>query len=245
MHKKHQPDLERHLFTRGKDDESHGLLKTISRTVCGLIFLAAATIVLLNVFGVITLTINIGILVAITALAIIAVYSAFHFFWVGFFFLAATIVTIMNANDLVFSLDGQAIGNLYIAAALLTIAFHVISRKSAIVLKIGSQDADANFGSAVKYFEDELDTANLECNFGSIKAYFENAKPKNGEATVNLECNFGGIELYVPKSWRVIDKTHTAFGGTEEKNHPSPTKDSPTLTITGEVNFGGLTIIYV
>jgi len=236
--------IESHLFTRGKNDsEPRSPLKTISRTLCGLAFIAAAAIVLLNIFGVITLTVNIGILIAITALAILAIYSAFHFFWIGLFFSAAVIVTIMNANGLYFSLDGQAIGNLYIAATLLTIAFHIIFRKN--VFFFYRQGADANFGSTVKYFENELDTANLECNFGSIKAYFENAKPKNGKATVNLECNFGGVELFIPKNWKVIDKTHTAFGGTEEKNRPAPTKDSPILILTGEINFGGLTIVYV
>ena len=225
-----------------KCKKSRGPLSIISRTLCGLVFIAAAVLVLLNIFGVITLTINIGILVALATLAIIAIYSAFHFFWAGLFFLAATIITIMNTNDLVFSLDGPAIGNLYIAATLLTIALHVIFRKK---IFCSGKDADATFGSTVRYFENELDTANLECNFGSVKAYFENAKPKNGKATVHLDCNFGGVELYIPKTWTVIDKTQTAFGGTEEKNRPAITKDSPILTLTGEVNFGGLTIIYV
>jgi len=213
----------------------------VLRTICGLLFVAAATLVILNIFGVITLAVNIGIIVAITALAIVAIFSIFHFFWAGFFFLIAAIITIMNANDLVFALDGSAIGNLFIAAALLTVAFHVIFRKKFFP---HGQNADANFGTAVKYFENELDTASLDCNFGSVKAYFENAKPKNGEATVKLDCNFGSIELYVPKTWRVVDKTHSSFAGTEEKNHPSPVKDSPVLTLTGEINFGGLTIIY-
>ncbi|MCL1839454.1 hypothetical protein FWF89_00405 [Candidatus Saccharibacteria bacterium] len=225
-----------------KDKKCRRPINIIFRVICGLIFITAATLVLLNIFGAITLTVNIGILVAILTLGIVAIYSAFHFFWGGLFFLSAAIVTIMNANGLVFDLDGQAIGNLYIAAALLTVAFHVIFRKRIFP---HSRDADANFGATVKYFEDELDTATLDCNFGSVKAYFENAKPKNGEATIKLDCNFGGIELYIPKTWRVIDKTHSSFAGVEEKNHPAPTKDSPTLTLTGEINFGGLTIIYV
>jgi len=228
-----------------KSGKSCRPLSIISRIFCGLVFIAAATLVILNIFGVIALTINVGILVALTALAIVAIYSAFHLFWAGLFFLAAAIITIMNANDLVFSLDGAAIGNIFIAAALLTVAFHIIFRKSALSLKFGKQGGDANFGSAVRYFENELDTADLECNFGAIKAYFENAKPKNGKATVNVDCNFGGVELYVPKTWVVIDKVSAAFGGTEEKNRPVTTKDSPTLTLTGECNFGGLTIIYV
>ena len=187
----------------------------LARIVCGLVFLAAATLVLLNIFNVITLTINIGILIALTALAILAIYSAFHLFWIGLFFLSAVIVTIMNANNIYFELDGAAIGNLYIAAALLSIAFHIIFKNSTLSIKFGHDSADANFGSAIKHFESELETAELECNFGSIKAYFENAELKDGKATVKIDCNFGGIEIYVPKTWKVIDKTRTAFGGTE------------------------------
>jgi hypothetical protein len=122
----------------------------------------------LSIFGIVSLSINIGILVALTALAIVAIYSALHFFWAGFFFLAATIITIMNSNGLVFSLSGSAIGNLYIAAALLTIAFHVIFKKGVSFYK---QSADANFGSTVKYFENELDAAKLECNFGTVRRF--------------------------------------------------------------------------
>ena len=243
MEKQHKPgkDREQHVSCRDYD-KSRSPLAIVSRIACGLVFIAAATLVLLNIFGVISLTVNIGILVAITALAIVAICSAFHAFWGGLFFLAATIVVIMNANGLVFDLSGVAIGNLYIAATLLTIAFHLIFRRKFFS---HSSHTDATFGSAVKYFNDELDTATLECNFGAVKAYFENATPKNGSATVNLDCNFGGIELYIPKSWKVLDKTRSTCSGTEEKNHPTITDSSPTLTLTGELNFCGITITYV
>ncbi len=219
-------------------------MRTASRIACGIIFVAAAVLVLLNVFGVITLTINVGILVALAALAIIAVYSAFHLFWAGFFFIAATIIVIMNSQGLVFDLNGQGIGGLYIAAALLTVAFHLFVRKSIFGLSLGSR-TDANFGSTAKYFDDELSAESLECNFGSIEAYFENAKPKDNQAKVHLECNFGSIELYVPKAWKVIDHTRTSFGSVNEKNHPVVTEKSPVLTLEGECNFGSITIIYL
>ncbi len=227
-----------------KNNKHKRPLAVIGRILCGLVFVAAAVLVLLNIFGVVTLSINIGILIAITALAIVAIYSAFHLFWGGLFFLAATIIVIMNANDLFFSLGGAQIGNLFIAAALLTVAFHVLF--FAVKKKFGPANrTDATFGAAVKYFDDVFETANLECNFGSVKAYFENANLKGGKGLVNIECNFGGIELYVPKTWRVVDNTHAAFGASEEKGRAQTTAKSPVLTLKGEVNFGGLSIIYV
>ncbi len=219
-------------------------LNTASRIACGIVAIAAAVLVLLSSFGIITLGINIGILVAIAAIAVIAIYSAFHFFWAGFFFLAATIIVIMNANGLYFDLEGSAIGGLYIAAALLTVAFHLFFRKSVFGISIGS-DHDATFGSATRYIEDEFEFEKLECNFGSIKAFLEQAKPKNGHATIDVECNFGGIEIYVPKTWKVIDRVTCSFGNFEQKNRSSTSEKSPTLTITGECSFGAVTVVYI
>ncbi len=219
---------------------------TAARISAGIVFLVASALVLLNVFGVITLGVNIGILVALAALAIVALYSMFHMFWIGFFFIAATIVTIMNANGIVFDLTGAAIGNIYIVAALLSIAFHILFKRSTFNLGIGvGGDSSASFGNSVKYFEDEFDRASLECNFGGIKAYFENATPKHGEARIDVECNFGEIELYLPKNWRVVDRTHAAFGDSREKGEPVFNANSPTVTIVGEVNFGSLRIVYI
>lgn len=220
-------------------------LAVISRTLCGLVFLAAATLVLLDIFGVIVLGVNIGIMAALTALAIVVIYSALHLFWPGVWFILAAMVTIMNANQIWFNLDGGVIGNIFIAAALLTVACFVLFRRSRFSLTSFGGDESTTFGSSVKYFEYELDKARLECNFGTIKAYFENAKPKHGRVDLDLECNFGNIELYLPKNWRVINGIETAFGGTVEKNKPSLSEKSPVITLSGEVNFGGLTITYV
>jgi len=218
------------------------------RIFCGLVFIAAATLILLQTFGIVTIDINIGILAALTALAVLAIVFLFHLFWAGFFFLVATIITIMNANDIVFSLTGTAIGSLFIAAALASFAFHIIffsARKKFSKHRKFGHHAGSTFGSATKHFDGELDTASLECNFGGVKAYFEKATLKDNEATLNIDCNFGGVELFVPKSWRVTDKTKFAFGASDEKNRPTLTDSSPTLTITGEINFGGLVITYI
>jgi len=218
------------------------------RIFCGLVFIAAAALILLQAFGVVTIDINIGIFAALTALAVLAIVFLFHLFWAGFFFLVATIITIMNANDICFSLSGNAIGSLFIAAALASLAFHLIffsvRKKFFKHYRLGHH-ADSTFGSVTKHFDGELDNVSLECNFGAVKAYFEKATLKDNKAILDIECNFGGVELFVPKSWRITDKTKSAFGASDEKNRPTLTNSSPTLTITGEINFGGLVITYI
>lgn len=102
-----------------------------------------------------------------------------------------------------------------------------------------------NFGSAVKYVNsDNFEFAALECSFGAMKVFFDNATIQNGNATIELDVSFGGVELYLPKHWSVVNQTDTAFGGVDEKNHNS-TNGSPVVTLTGDVNFAGVTIIYV
>ena len=103
----------------------------------------------------------------------------------------------------------------------------------------------AHFGSSIKYINsDEFVSAYLEANFGEIKAYFDNAIMKGTEASVNIDNNFAGMELYVPKTWRVVNKLDSAFGGVDEKGHSAP-DGVHTLYLHGDNNFGGITIIYI
>lgn len=114
----------------------------------------------------------------------------------------------------------------------------------------GGQDdsrfyCETHFGSAVKYVNSShFEYASLECSFGAMKVYFDNAQILKGSATIDLDVSFGGVELYIPKHWAVINQTDTAFGGIDEKNRCEST-GSPVVTITGDVSFSGVTIIYI
>ena len=102
-----------------------------------------------------------------------------------------------------------------------------------------------NFGSAVKYVNsDHFEFADLECSFGGMKVFFEHTRIPSGNATVNLDVSFGGVELYIPKEWNVVNCTDAVFGGLEEKGH-NRSNGSPVLTLTGDVSFSGVTVIYV
>lgn len=104
---------------------------------------------------------------------------------------------------------------------------------------------NARFGSAVKYVNSDcFEYASLECGFGGIKVFFDNAKIPGGKAVIDLDVSFGGVELYIPKEWNVVDHTDTHFGGVEEKNR-CRTAGTPVVTLTGDINFSGVTIVYI
>jgi len=105
---------------------------------------------------------------------------------------------------------------------------------------------NVNFGSASRYLHaDELETVRLSCNFGGMEIFFDQAKLSTSGATVYLDCKFGGIDLYVPRHWRVEEQIGCVFGGVDRCRHDDITADSPTLTIKGNVMFGGVDITYI
>lgn len=102
-----------------------------------------------------------------------------------------------------------------------------------------------SFGSSIKYINsDNFEYATIRCSFGSMRVYFDNALIQKGNATINLDVSFGGVELFIPKTWTVINTADFTFGSMDEKNH-NQSSGVPTLTLTGDANFAGVTIIYI
>lgn len=102
-----------------------------------------------------------------------------------------------------------------------------------------------NFSSAVKYVNiDCFEYASLECSFGGMKVFFDNAQIPGGNATIDLSVSFGGVELYIPKEWYVNNQTDCVCGSVDEKNH-NRSSGCPMVTLTGDVSFSGVTIIYI
>ena len=102
-----------------------------------------------------------------------------------------------------------------------------------------------SFGSTVKYVNsDDFKYARLDASFGAIKAYFDNAQVRGGKAEINLDVSFAGVELYIPKHWTVINNVSAFAGAVDEKNR-SQSDGTVNVHLTGGINFGGVTVIYV
>lgn len=108
-----------------------------------------------------------------------------------------------------------------------------------------SVNCSALFGSKTEYLHSpNLHYAELTSTFGGMKVYFDRAMLANNAATANLSCSFGVIELFIPHDWKVVERVNCAFGDISKKNRPG-VLGSNVLTLTGNVNFGGVSIIYI
>ena len=101
------------------------------------------------------------------------------------------------------------------------------------------------FGASIKYINtNSFEKGNFECSFGAMKIYFDNAVMSHNSAVVRIDASFSGVELYVPKTWKVDDKTSVFLGGVSEKNSSNESA-MYTLTLVGDVSFAGIEIIYI
>lgn len=102
-----------------------------------------------------------------------------------------------------------------------------------------------SFSGSIKYINtDKFEQANLQCKFGDMKVYFDNATMAKESAVVKLEASFCGIQLFIPRTWRVENRTNASFGSVEEKNRRDSVTTN-TLTLIGDVSFSGVEIIYI
>lgn len=105
------------------------------------------------------------------------------------------------------------------------------------------------FGSAVKYVTGEVSQIRLDNAFGSMEVYFSDAILKDHAVNVYVDSSFGRVVLYIPRNWRVINNTTSAFAsgttnGTREGGQDSLSAED-TLYLSGEVAFGALVVRHV
>lgn len=255
-------------FESWADGRCGGKRHVFWRVFWGLFFIVAAGAIAAQIFGWLTFSINIWWLVLAIFLFAMMIASIANLNWFGVFMPLACIVTIVNyqTNWFNLNLSGQEIGGVFIIAGLLSIAFSILfHRKSYHKLghRVGLKNAEnfsrktssdderevtiaARLGEAVRYIEsNQLEKVFIDCVMGSIKVYFNNAELTNSELVVNVQATMSGIEMYVPRSWRVVTDLNVVAGGVDEKNHAKLTADSPVMRLTGNMNLGGIEIIYI
>ena len=77
-----------------------------------------------------------------------------------------------------------------------------------------------------------------------MKVYFDRAHVGENGAVINIDASFSGIELYIPKTWKLVNNMNVSLAGVEEKNSRNVTEEV-TVTLTGDIKFSGIEIIYV
>jgi predicted membrane protein len=258
-------------WTDGGDFRCHTFTRSLGgkhiifwRVFWGLFFLVAAGAVLAQIFGWLTFSINIWWLILGIFLLAIMVASIINLNWFGVFVPAACMTTIINyqTNWFDLNLTGQKIGGLFAVAVLLTIAFSILFHRKSyreihrwVDNKHGSNHTSrgdrevtvsARLGEAVRHIESKkLERVYIDCVMGSVKVYFSGAKLVDNKLTIHVNCSLGGVELHVPRNWRVASGLDASLGGVSKKNHAELKPNSPTVHLTGNVNLGGVEIIYI
>jgi predicted membrane protein len=107
-------------------------------------------------------------------------------------------------------------------------------------------EAKMSFGSSTKYLHtDNLQGGHFTVSFGSLEVYFDQTQIAPEGAEVSVDCSFGELKLYVPKHWKVIDKISTNLGDTHYQNRNVLGENPPTITFSGNVQFGTIEIQYI
>lgn len=98
-----------------------------------------------------------------------------------------------------------------------------------------------NFGSRAVYIDAATFTERtVENNFGHMVVKFENPEAYAGGGLLRVENNFGSVEIRVPAGWSLDCRFDNSFAGVD--NRFGRGGDGPSLMITGETNFGHVTI---
>ena len=103
---------------------------------------------------------------------------------------------------------------------------------------------EATFADNIKYVRSQnFKGADIHAKFGAAKVYFDGCTVSPEGATIHLDVNFAGVEIYLPRSWNVDNQIRAFFGGSD--GFIPSTGEGPKVTLTGEINFGGVEIKYI
>jgi len=227
----------------------------VGKVIWGLLFIAAAGIVILNVLGLMG-EVNAWTLIISIPLAFGIIYSTIKFEWSGTFLLSAVLAFIYRRNIEELLNIELNIFILFGVAILLMIGFYILFGKrqpkydTPKFLNNSSNPATGEklffaaerFSGTVKYINStNLSYLGIKNQFAGMDVYFENTTLTPGGATVNIENSFGGVELHIPREWNVIDKVSNFAGGIDYPEF-AWVEGAPTLTICGKNSFGGIDV---
>ncbi len=89
-----------------------------------------------------------------------------------------------------------------------------------------------------------LSKGSADMSFGEMTIDLSGCEEIAENCTLDLNCSFGELDLLVPRRFRVIPRSSTAFASVETKGSPSPdAKD--TIYVNCDVSFGQILIRYI
>lgn len=109
-------------------------------------------------------------------------------------------------------------------------------------VKASDDDVVAILGSSdQKNMSDNFTGSKATAILGGAKIDIRKTTIKKS-ATVEVFVIMGGVELVVPRGVIIRNQTNAILGGVENKTDQEVTKNSPVLTVVGDVVMGGVEI---
>jgi len=103
---------------------------------------------------------------------------------------------------------------------------------------------NVNIGGVIWHlYADNLKTVKLKCKFGVLNVFFKHAVPSPNGVVVEVNLEYGGIWLNVPRHWRIINMMGDSV--CIDKIFDVAPDNAPRLTLTGNVSFGGVNVLYI
>lgn len=232
------------------------------KVVLGILFIAAAAVLLLEALGVISpVTSVIGDITfwqAIGGIAVIAAATLLSWrqFWAVFLLLGFLFMIFERNIAFVCGIEGGDIINNWLVlgcSVLLSAGFAFITpnrkRWSNVCGRVGmgGKYKRNKMGYASVYIDcEEFGNTDMERSIenrmGAIEIHFENPESYLGGGTLYIENRIGAVEIRVPKEWKVNSDDVEVSVGVIDTNKEKELADGPELTIKGRVNVGAMEI---
>ncbi len=204
---------------------------------------------------------------ALLVLGLFGLYPRFSFFSLactlcgGFFLLSNLNVFQADLHGILFPVLLLLLGVSLLVDALRK------SRKPAFSITYNSDDDDADDdeGSLQNDYSSDEDSFTFRAKFGDSRTRVDVAHLRHGQidvafgdytldlsdvasvtddCVVDSSCSFGNLTLLVPSRFRVRSESRTAFAGTTVGGTPDAHCEG-TITLSGSVHFGGISIKYI
>ena len=220
----------------------------------GIYYVLAEALIVLFKMNVLTDVNIIKVIVAIFLLPrVIKGIVKLHF---GEIFFPLAVVVIMFENEL--GVSNIGFWTPLVVAALLSVGFSMIFPKKTSNMKYDgriesfSEDSlnevsiESKFSGITKYIDSPaLKRVNICNSFGGVNIYIDKAHLSENGAEFIFDSNFSGTEIYLPSSWNVIDNTNKFLSGVGSRGIKNPDPTLPSVVLSGNLSFSGITIVYM
>lgn len=125
------------------------------------------------------------------------------------------------------------------------IARSKVTRKNRLDLNGETFACSASFGDQ-EYLIDlpRLTRGTADVSFGSLTVDLSGCEEIGENCRIDLDCSFGELTLRVPRQFRVVSDSDSAFGNVEIIGNPIPDTQQ-IIPLSCDVSFGQITVQYI